>query len=139
MENDHVKVTYGLFSPSSLSFSEKHGVIARNDYWNTSLECSSCSILFNNEFNLKKHRKYCSFVKSGFTMFSTKKQASCAINEDVWNTTPGSDLSHQKFKHSTLWITANFLNSVTNSPSTVCKLSVEKNVNSKNDSRYKEL
>ncbi|CAG9538732.1 unnamed protein product [Cercopithifilaria johnstoni] len=84
-------------------FLKKHNVIARNDYWNATLECSSCAVVCRNESSLKKHKKSCHFAKTGFTMLATKKQASCAISENVWNTGILYDLSHQKFEHSTSW------------------------------------
>ncbi|EJW84782.1 hypothetical protein WUBG_04307, partial [Wuchereria bancrofti] len=79
-------------------FLRKHHVIARSDYQNT-LECSSCATVCSNEFILKKHRKLCCFAKTGYTMFATKKQASCAVSEIIRNTEIDCDLSHQKSEH----------------------------------------
>ncbi|KAL4002374.1 hypothetical protein ACH3XW_3195 [Acanthocheilonema viteae] len=80
---------------------KKHNVIARNDYWNAILECPFCAVVCNSELSLKKHKKLCRFAKTGFTMLATKKQASCAISENMWNTGTFCDLSRQKFEHST--------------------------------------
>uniref|UniRef100_A0A915PY60 C2H2-type domain-containing protein n=1 Tax=Setaria digitata TaxID=48799 RepID=A0A915PY60_9BILA len=79
-------------------FLEKHDVIARGDYRSTTLECPSCTVICNNEFSLRKHKKFCCFVKTGFTMFSTRKQALCAINEDLWDAKSNCDLLYRDFE-----------------------------------------
>ncbi|VDK84970.1 unnamed protein product [Litomosoides sigmodontis] len=84
-------------------FLEKHNVLARNDYWKTASECPSCAVVCSSKYGLKKHKKLCHFAKTGFTMLATRKQASCAISENVWNTGTFCYVSHQKFEHSTSW------------------------------------
>uniref|UniRef100_A0A1I8EA24 C2H2-type domain-containing protein n=1 Tax=Wuchereria bancrofti TaxID=6293 RepID=A0A1I8EA24_WUCBA len=91
------------FKTESLIILEAHKEIPH--YVRHRYRCSYCIQFFVNFHGIRNHflRKHHVIARSDYqntyTMFATKKQASCAVSEIIRNTEIDCDLSHQKSEH----------------------------------------